>query len=647
MAAQMPVMYFNRFDPAKKYEKHLFIAGTAIQSAEFNEIQEYALDKIGRLGRAVFKDGDIIKNAAISINATTGAVKAASGSLFIDGAVRDVAARNFTIPVIGNVSIGVFLIETVVTSLEDPSLRDPAAVRAYQSTGAARLKVEIKWGHEGEALSPDFFAVYEVSNGVLSAKESPPEMDVVTQAVARYDRDSAGDGYVVSGLQVSKLNDLSGNQVYSVAAGRARVHGFAMEFPASTRLTVAPAPDLNFVDSEPQVSTTAGAQRVNLDYTPVANVIGVRITKQKTVTMTHGAYSGALDQIEDEAVLLIVSVTQGGTTYTQGADYRLTSGKVDWSLTGLEPAPGSTYTLVYQAITLVTPTDVDATGCTVTGAVAGSLILVSYNQFLPRIDAIVINSDGQIEHLKGVSSAYNPQPPRIPASKLQLAHIIQTWTSSRRVVNNGIRVVPMNEIADLRDRIDYALALIAQQRLESDINTREAGSKKGLFTDPFIDDSQRDQGIPQNAAVFDGEMTLPITGSIAHLNSGQGLIRLDKVTGQDFFYVTQNSRSGGMDINPYDSFPLLPAEVALSPSVDRWTDVITNWASPLTRVLTLGSGWLSIFGTTTTTTLLSTRTVPASELRQIDVQFTISGFRPGEDLSSVVFDGVTVTPSAI
>lgn len=645
--AQMPVLYYNRFAENKKYEKHLFIAGSAMQSAEFNEIQEYALSKIGKLGNALFKDGDVIKNAAVSINATTGAVKAASGSLYIDGAVRDVAARNFTIPISGDVSIGVFLVETVITYLEDPSLRDPAAGRAYQTPGAARLKVEIKWGYEGEGLSPDFFAVYEVSNGVLSAKVNPPEMDSVTQAVARYDRDSAGDGYVVSGLNVSKLNDSGSNQVYSIASGRARVRGYAMEFPTATRLTFNPAPDLNFVDSEPQVSTTTAAQRVNLDYTPVANITGVRITQQKTVTMTHGAYSGALDQIQDEAVLLIVSVSQGGTTYTQGADYRLTSGKVDWSLTGAEPAPGSTYTLVYQAITLVTPTAIDATGCTVTGAVVGSLILVSYNQYLPRIDAVVINADGEIEHLKGVSSAYNPQPPRIPAGKLQLAHIVQTWTGSRRVVNNGVRVVPMTEIADLRERIDYALALIAQQRLESDINTREAGSKKGLFTDPFIDDSQRDQGIPQNAAVFDGEMTLPIIGSIHHLNPGAGIIRLARWGGDTNKLIEQNARSGGMDVNPYDAFPLLPAEVTLSPSIDRWTDVTTIWASPLTRTLTVGGGRLSALSTSSTTNLLSTRTIPASELRQIDVQFTLSGFRPGEELSSVVFDGVTVTPTAI
>lgn len=646
--ATMPVGYYNRHNPAKKYERHLFTAGSILQSPELNEIQDYPLNRIQRIGDAIFKDGDVINDARISVNATSGYVRATAGSIYISGAVRDISARNFTIPVSGNVSVGVFLVESVVTALQDPALLDPSPGRAYQQPGASRLKVEIKWGYESEALSPDFFAVYEVSDGVVSAKETPPELSSVTQAVAQYDRDSAGDGYVVSGLNVTKLNDSNGNQVYSVASGRARVRGYAMNFSASTRITFDPKPDLNFVDSEPQLSTTTSAQRVDLDYTPVANITGVRITKQKTLTMTHGAYYGAQDQIEDEAVLLIVSVTQGGTTYTQGVDYRLTSGKVDWSLTGEEPAPGSTYTLVYQAITVVTPTSVDATGCTVTGAVVGSLILVSYNQYVPRIDSLVITEDGEIEHIKGIASPYSPQPPNTPAGKLHIAHIYQTWTSARRVVNDGVRVVPMDEIVSLRERIDYALMLIAQQRLESDINTREAGAKKGLFTDPFIDDSQRDQGIAQTAAIFDGEMMLPVNGSVRNLDPSTGMIRLNRASGNPVYtYLAQNARSGGMDINPYDSFALIPAEVELVPSIDRWVDVITTWASPITQTFVVGSGSRSNSVTTTTTNLLSTRTIPASEIRQIDVEFSIAGFRPGEALSSVTFDGVAVTPTAI
>lgn len=648
MTTSMPYGYFDRTDTTKNYEKHLFIAGAGLQSAELNEIQEYATNRLRSVSDSLFKDGDIVRDAALVVNAETGDVTAQAGAIYVRGAVRGVAPRSFTISTSGAVTVGIYLVETVVTALEDAELRDPAAgTRNYQEPGAARLRVVPVWGWSGERTDSDFFPVYEIIDGVLSAKEAPPSMDGVTQAIARYDRDSAGGSYVVSGLQCQQLpNDANGNQVFSVSEGKARVRGNGLEFQTSTRVVSAPEPDLKFIDAEPHTSTTAGAQRIVTDRYPIANVTQVRITAEKTVTLTHGAFSGAQDQLPDTSILSIQSVSQGGTTYIQNTDYKLTSGKVDWSLTGAEPAPGSTYSVTYRYITTVAPTDVDFSGLTVTGAVVGTLVLVSYNQSLPRYDRICVSEAGVIVYVKGVSADLNPRVPDVPESLLGLATVYQTWDNKSVLTNDSVRVVPMNELAAINSRIDYVLSLVAQQRLESNINLREAGAKKGLFVDPFLDDSQRDAGVSQTGAVFDGILTLPVTANVTRVDSrgANGVSFLDKT---DVASVQQLARTGSMAVNPYQSFATVTLPAVLTPSIDRWTEHQTVWTSAVTRNILLGSGNTSTSTTATSIETLSTQRLTQTKLRQIEVAFSITGFGSGESLSSVTFDGIAVTPVAI
>lgn len=647
----MPNGFHDRTDESKNYEKHLFTAGSGLQSAELNEMQQYPISRIKGIGDAIFKDGDIIRDARIVVNENTGDVIAESGAVYVRGAVRGVPARNFVVSTSGVVTVGIFLVESVITALEDPSLRDPAAgTRNYQEPGAARLKVEPTWGFSGE-FDADFFPVYDIENGVLRAKSAPPNLDAVTQALARYDRDSAGGTYVVAGLAVQKLADTDGGfQVYSIAEGKARVRGFGVEFPTSRRLSIDPTPDLRYIDAEPHASQTANAQTILLDRYPVANVTQVRITAQKVVSMTHGAYSGAQDALPDTSVLSIVSVSQGGTTYVNGTDYKLTSGKVDWSLTGAEPATGSTYSVTYQYITTITPTNVTTTSIDVTGAVTGSLVLVSYNQNLPRLDRVCVTEDGQLVFIKGVSADYNPILPDVPENMLALATVKQTWDTTRAVIQDGVRVVPMNELVNMSSRIDYVLSLVAQQRLESDINLREAGAKKGLFTDPFLDDSQRDQGIVQTGAIFGGELQLPVSGSIQYVdNRGpNGVSFLNKT---EVSSIQQIARTGSMLVNPYMAFGVMPAQVSLNPSIDRWADIQTTWASAVTQTVVVAFysiGLLSyVESVSVNNQLLSTNVTLQSNLRQIYVEFSCGGFGPGETLTGVTFDGLSVTPVAL
>lgn len=639
--------YYNRFDPAKGYDEHLFLPGRGLQSAELNEVQAQNAYRLKGVADALFKDGDLIRDAGCVVDQETGEVRCEGGALYIRGAVRGVAPATFVIPTEGVVAIGIYLVETVVTEIDDPALRDPApGTRNFGEAGAYRKQVEAVWGFDGDGQNGEFFPVYEAENGVLGAKEPPPSLDAITQSIARYDRDSAGGTYIVSGMAVKKQADdeADGSQVYTISEGRARVFGYGVEYKTSRRVKLLAVPDLKLITNEPHLSTGTAAQRIDLDRAPASNLLSVSITAERTVNLTHGVVTGSKDPLPDSSVLEIIEVKQGAVTFTAGTDYVLDGGRVDWSPAGSEPAPGSTYTVKYRYITLATPTGFDGSGFTVTGAVAGTLVLVTYNQILPRIDRLCIDSDGKTVWVFGVASEWNPIPPVVPNDVLALATVYQTWDANRRVVGDAVKVVPMPELAAMGERIDAVLGLVAQQRLESNIHFREAGTKKGLFTDPFIDDSQRDAGTEQTAAIVSGELLLPIEGT-EHRPSADIAVPTTLAHTRPAI-ISQVLRTGSMKINPYMAFQPTPATMTLNPAIDRWTVTTTVWASASTERFTQNADSADTT-TTTRSVLLSTTTRPAERLRQIEVRFTIAGFGSGENLQTFTFDGIPVTPVAI
>jgi len=636
-----PAGYYSRFDPNKNYERHLFRAGYVLQSAELNELQESSLNRMQGISDSLFKDGSIIRDCVVVVDPTTGATTCNSGAIYLRGAVRGIPPQTFTIPVVGTIAIGIRLIETVVTETDDPDLKDPAVgLRNYARAGAARLKLEPQWGWDGDGSTADFFPVYTVDGGILRPKEAPPQIDSVTQAIARYDRDSSGGTYVVAGLNCQILPDDGSNQVYSISDGSARVRGNGVTLSTSRRVVIDPAPDLRYVETEPHLSSGTSSQRVNLNLYPVKNVVLATITAQKTVTLTHGAYSGASDVLPDASVLSIVSVTQGATTYAATTDYLLTGNSVDWSPAGAEPATGSTYSVTYNYITSVTPDSVDASGLYVTGALAGTLILVSYNQFMPRIDRICLADDGQVVFIKGVSANANPMAPMVPDSLLPLATITQTWDANRSIDNDGVRVVPMKDLAAINARIDHVLGLVAQQGLESNVHSREANALKGLFTDPFLDDSQRDAGIAQTAAIYNGVLALPITVSASDCDSRSPGTASTMASSTEAV-VSQILRSNSKKVNPYMAFAPLPAVATLDPSLDRWVNINTVWSSPITRLIAGAWTWFN-----RSNLLATVSSLPSMFLRSRTINFSLTNFAPNEPISTITFDGITLLTAA-
>jgi len=647
--------YYNLFDATKRHEEILFLAGDGLQARELNELQSILGNRIAGLGGAIYKEGDPVRGAGIMVDPDTGAVTLETGEVFLRGAIRPVPAGAFAIPVEGRVAIGVRYTENVVTALEDPGLRDPAVgTDGYLEPGAARRAFSLAWGWEGGASSDGgggaFHAIYTVTNGVLDNRVTPPAMDAVASALARYDREANGGFYVVSGLTAAYLETSNGEHVFSLAEGRANINGYKVERVHGARLRYPVDPDLQTVESEPHVFTNAGggSMRITLNRGPLSVVRDVKVTKEKTVTVTHGAYTGSVDTLPDSSVVQVVSVTQAGTTYALGTSYTVSGDEIDWSPGGAEPAPGSTYTVTYRYIDSAVWSAADDDGFTVSGVVNGTTVYVDYAWKMPRVDLLAMNQNGELSRLKGVSRTRQPSAPIAPSDALALATVTHDWRAANRPVvgNIAVRAIPVSDIEDMRGQIMELYGLWATSNLRTDASIREAGAKKGVFVDPFVDGSGRDAGVVQSAAIVGEMLTLPI-GVNGIYTSASGFTTLDYALVP---VLEQIQRTGSMKVNPYQAFEPVPARITLSPSVDEWTVTNTVFTDDVTERFVMTGHFVPGVSRVVSTrselsdAFVSTSAASAQFLRQLTVQYTAENFDPTEALDYVKFDGIDVTP---
>lgn len=635
--------YYNRFNTSQNYEKLLFLAGRGLQSPELNELQESHLDRLKALGDAIFKDGDVVRGGACVIQ--DGEVTIEEGAIYLKGAVRTVPAAHLTISEDQRIKLGVFLKESTVTELEDPTLRDPAVgTRNYQEPGAYRLKTELTWGAQADGTAPnpqkgDFYPVYVVENGVLVIQSAAPEVDSVTVALARYDRESNGS-YVVKGFDVKYQGIANDKQVFVLNEGKAHVDGYEIELPHSVRLTYDLNPDLATVESEPHTfhPDEKGQMRITLNNPTCSSIQAVDITQQKTASLTHGAYSGCSDAIPDQAILEIVAIRQGETIFPKGTAFQLKGTHIEW-VQGQDPAPGSSFEVTYRARVKAAPQDVDESGFTVANAVPDTLVLVDYTWKMPRYDLIAIDSGGKIQRIQGQAHAWNPSHPKAPAGQLSLALVHQTWKEGAppQVTSTAIQAVPMTDLQSMKAAIADLYDAVAEEKLKNDANARDPAAKKGIFVDPFFDDDMRDQGVVQTAAIVDQCLQLPIQAKV--IDTGQAVLpwtlpyELTPV-------ISQTLKTGSMKINPYQAFDPMPAKAQMILDTDRWTETVTKWASGETQRFSTSSS--SVF-TTTTSTVLSTATEEAATLRPLTQKFRVDGFKAGEEVA-ITFDGIAVEP---
>jgi hypothetical protein len=608
------------------------------QGAEINEIQTIIERRGQRVGNLVARDGDRIEGADVVVDVGAETVILAPGRVYVRGDVRNIAAATLvSVPMSGDIAIGVRLLTTIITETDDFSLLGlhPGS-EGEGEPGAARSVGSVAWGFAGDGADGDLYSVYLLRDGVIIDQTPPPSLSGINQAIAVYDRDANGN-YIVDGCRVTALGKAGDEQVFSISEGVANIWGFKRTRATAMRHAQFETFDLELIASEPHTFDGSGTILLPLNHGPIASVSTVIVTKEVTETVTRGTPNNTSDLLSNTGVTQILEVKQGGTTYVAGTSYNRSGDRVDWSPGGAEPAGGSSYTVKYRYLAAVTPDEVFADAIEIAGGVTGEPVFVSYAWKLPRIDLLCLDQNGLAVYLPGKSNRSHPVAPLVPLDLLPLCTITNNWIGKPDIRNDGVRAYQNWKLDRMYNMLIDLYDLTSMERLRRDIDSREPVAKHGVFVDPFISDRYRDAGEPQTAAVFNGSCQLAIdpTFYTTPLTAPATLAWTEEVI------VRQERVTGCMLINPYANFEPLPGAMTINPAVDFWTESATEWTSPVTQQF--GSGNQS--RTTVAETLVDEREELLEFLREISIAFQVKGFGAGEILSSLTFDGIDVTPA--
>jgi len=581
--------YYDDYDALKGYRQILAVPGRVEQAREFTQIQTMFLDFLKRLGDTVLKNGSIVEGCGLTIQGTD--AKIGRGKIYYDGIVYNVGEQTVKISGVGREVISARVNEKVITEVEDPTLRDPAqGYDNYNQAGSHRLQTSIEFVVNDDTATP----VYVLEDGGLLIQEEKPQLDIVSDLLARRTNDESGN-YRVSGLDIYVEPFDANNVRLTVEAGKAYVLGYEVVKPNPAKIILPKAMDTRAVLNEPKVYRT-GTQTYKLNNAPVKQINQVVAQVQVTETITRGSVTGGVDYLPKSPVILISEVKQGATVYIQGTDYQLTNDGVDWSLSGIEPSIGSSYTVTYRYNKVMTKTTdyvltnvgadyfVDFTPAG-DNPVADSTITVDYDFYLARKDLVSLGRDGSITVTNGQSDI-----PRMISSPsvsnpdiLHLGTVYLPPNSSDAAANSyAVTRLSMEDLQNVVRRLEDMEYNNALDDLDKEAMAGEAPTNlKGIFSDGFIGFSKSDLGHPLYSAALSletGEVVLPSNSIksntlVPNLTSSSAKVwgRLVTTPVTEKVSIEQTFATGTMLVNPYNVFNKM-AMIALTPAVDNWVD---------------------------------------------------------------------------
>ena len=270
-----------------------------------------------------------------------------------------------------------------------------------------------------------------------------------------------------------------------------------------------------------------------------------------------------------------------------------------YSLTGTNATAGLTYSNIpaYKGIRL---TDViDFRPIILAGSTPSLMTLNPYsvlesqaNYYLPRIDKVVVSSDGKFSIVQGAATL-NPVEPATPINSMALYTLnVPAYTHSVEditveYINN--RRYTMSDIGSLDRRISNVEYYTTLSLLEKSANEKpisdvvETRFKNGILVDSFVDFNSSDSTNPAFQSSIDiSNGTLrpqydttridfkPVDGDGIKINKNTVTLDYDETV-----YIDQSFASESESVNPYDIATYI-GTIELTPSSDEWQETDKN-----------------------------------------------------------------------
>lgn len=235
---------------------------------------------------------------------------------------------------------------------------------------------------------------------------------------------------------------------------------------------------------------------------------------------------------------------------------------------------------------------------TATGAIVSNLpvnnsdIILDVNYFLPRIDALVLNDNGDFINIKGVPSL-TPHPPKTPDNAMKLYHIIldaYTFDIKTDIKKDYFdnRRYTMADIGKLNTRIEnleYYVTFNMLEKSTADLQILDENGntrfKNGFLTDMFKDYIGSATNSGEYRCSLDTEVgelrpSFHANGINLAMNESASshYTKLDEVVTLPYEHVefiTQPFASKSVSVNPYFIYNMI-GDLRLSPETDVWND---------------------------------------------------------------------------